>query len=174
MLNKQQIAAKKTLATRREDQERTAVQLLLNTAKDRRLEKAVQKRIRQLKTNYRCRAFDSSSSLLFDSSSLFNSSTLSVSFSSISNSSSSNSFVFELSIEDLSTRDILFDQQVDFNRLSIDSNRSRDCEQSTKNFLQISALLRCTIRASISKKRYKDRLIERLFCMQLSKTIRLK
>ena len=54
MSNRQQIAVRKTAVICRNNQERTATQKLLNTAKDRQLKKTVQKYICQLKTNYYC------------------------------------------------------------------------------------------------------------------------
>jgi len=59
MPNKPQIVAKKAANTRREDQNRIATQLLLNATKNRRIEKKMQRRIRQLEVNYRRRSSSS-------------------------------------------------------------------------------------------------------------------
>jgi len=144
----------------------------------------MQRQIRQLETNYRCRAFDlslatfvfdlslfnfsSSSSSSFDLSlfnfsfsfsDLFSSFDLSSSFDFSSSSFDSFSFdlfAFVLSIEDLLARDLLIDQRVDSNNSLIDSNCNRN--RSTMFFSQIFALLRRTIRILILKKRYENRI----------------
>ncbi len=110
----------------------------------------MQRRIRQLKTNYRCCAFNlsplatfafnlslsNSFSSSFDSSSFFD-------LSSSSDSSSSNLFVFVLSIKDLSTRDLSINQQINLNNLLINDNCN--CNRSIVFFSQIFVLLYCTI-----------------------------
>jgi mevalonate pyrophosphate decarboxylase len=117
MPNKQQIVVKKTTNTCYENQNRIATQLLLNATKDQQVEKKIQRRIRQLKTNYRRRTFDLSfatfafdlslsnlsSSFNFSSSS---SSSSSFNFSSFFDSFSFNLFAFVLLTKDLSTRDL--------------------------------------------------------------------
>jgi len=135
-----------------------------------------------LKTNYCCRASGSSFSTTFAFNlSSFNLSSFDLSsfdssssdFSSSSSSSLSNLFAFVLSIEDLSTRDLSIGLQVDSNKLSIGNNCN--CDRFIVSFSQAFALLRCTIRISISKKRYEDRIIQRLSPrIQLSKLIKIE
>ncbi len=120
MSNKRQIVVKKIANICRENQNRIATQLLLNATKDRQVKKEVQRRIRQLKTNYcRCASNLSFTTFAFDlflflfdfSSSSFDSS-FSFDFSSSSNSSPSfdfssfNSFAFVILTKDLLTKDL--------------------------------------------------------------------
>ncbi len=89
MSNKRQIVVKKIANICRKNQNRIATQLLLNITKDRQVEKKIQRRICQLKTNYCCCVFSLSfATSAFD---LFLSNSSS-SFSSSSSNSSNSSF----------------------------------------------------------------------------------
>jgi len=164
MFNKRQIVVKQTANTCCKDQDaRIATQLLLDATKDRRIEKKIQRRIRQLKTNYCCRTSNFSSSITFASNS--SSTIFAFDFSSslsIFSYSSLDLFVSILLTRDLSTK-------INLNELSIDNS----CNRLFVSFLQVLALLRCTIRISTSKKKYKDR-IQLSSCMQLSKLTKIE
>jgi len=116
MSNKRHIVVKKIANICRKNQNRIATQLLLNITKDRQVEKKIQRRICQLKTNYCCCVFSLSFATsafdLFLSNSSFSSSfsfsfsfsfSVSVSFSfSSSNSSSSFNSSFSSSFSSFS------------------------------------------------------------------------
>jgi len=119
--NKQQIVVKKIANICCKNQNRIATQLLLNATKDQQVEKKIQRRIYQLKTNYCRRAFNLSFITFAFDLSLFDSSSSSSNFSSFFDSfssfdssssfnfSSSNLFAFVLLTKDLSTRNLLID-----------------------------------------------------------------
>ncbi len=136
--------------------------MLLNATKNQRVEKKIQRRIRQLKTNYRCRASSSSSFFTFALDSSFSTFALdsfcfaTLAFDSFAfNSSSFDSLFFDFSsfdlfvsillTKDLLILDLLFNLQVDSNQLFINRDYNCNRNRSIVFFLQTRTLLCCTI-----------------------------